>query len=63
MANLGDIHAAELHHRGYTRHVVTADTWTAEYRIVDDVTDPEAAVTTWRTFVVERAGRDIVTAV
>ena len=63
VANLGDIHAAELHHRGYTRHVVTVDTWTAEYRIVDDVTDPEAAVTTWRTFVVERAARDIVTAV
>jgi len=63
VATLGDIHAAELHHRGYTRHVVTADTWTAEYRIVDDVTDPEAAVTTWRTFVVERAARDIVTAV
>ena len=27
---------------GYTRHTVTPTTWTAEYRIVDDVADPAA---------------------
>ncbi len=63
VATLGDIQAAELHHRGYTRHVITAETWTAEYRIVDDVTDPVAALTTLQTFVIEPAARDIVTAV
>jgi len=62
VASLGDIQAAELEHRGYTRHVVTADTWTAEYRIVDDVRDPESAVATWRTFVVNAGERDVVAA-
>jgi alkaline phosphatase D len=44
---------AELVHRGYTRHTVTAEQWTAEYRIVDDETSPDSAVSTWKTFVVE----------
>ena len=33
---------AELAHRGYTRHTVDATRWLAEYRIVDDVTDPSS---------------------
>ena len=34
---------AELAHRGYTRHTVTPEAWTAEYRIVDDVADARLA--------------------
>lgn len=55
--------ASELLHRGYTRHVVTPERWTAEYRVVDDVADPASAVSTWRTFHVEAAARDQVVAV
>jgi alkaline phosphatase D len=54
---------AELAHRGYTRHTVTADTWTAEYRTVDDVADPASAVSTWRTFTVSASTRDAVAGV
>lgn len=46
---------AELAHRGYTLHTVTADTWTADYRIVADVTREDSEVSTWKTFRV-RAG-------
>ena len=49
---------AELGHRGYTRHTVTADAWTAEYRIVDDVTSADSSVSTWRTFRVDAGARD-----
>ena len=49
--------------RGYTRHVVTPETWTAEFRIVDDASDPESPVSTWKTFVVAAGARDVVTAV
>ena len=34
---------AELAHRGYIRHTVTPQTWTAEYRTVDDVATPAVA--------------------
>jgi alkaline phosphatase D len=47
-----NIVAADLVHRGYTRHTVTADAWTAEYRTVDDVTSPDSPVSTWQTFTV-----------
>ena len=47
---------AELAHRGYIRHTVTPETWTAEYRIVDDVATPDSPVSTWRTFRVARLG-------
>ena len=50
--------ASELAHRGYTRHTVTPSTWTAEYRIVDDVVDPASAVSTWSSFGVDAAARD-----
>ncbi len=49
---------AELAHRGYTRHTVTPATWTAEYRIVDNVDDPASAVSTWRTFTVAAGASD-----
>ena len=52
--------AAELAHRGYTRHTVTPATWTAEYRTVDDVVDPASAVSTWSSFGVDAAARDVV---
>ncbi|MBA3286750.1 MAG: alkaline phosphatase D family protein [Acidimicrobiia bacterium] len=52
---------AELAHRGYTRHVVTPDRWTAEYRIVDDAADPASTISTWRTFGVDATQRDAVT--
>ncbi len=55
--------AAELAHRGYTRHIVDEQQWRAEYRIVEDVTDPASAVKTWQSFTVEPATRDAVVAV
>jgi alkaline phosphatase D len=57
-----DVVDAELTHRGYTRHTVTPETWTAEYRIVDDVADSQSTVSTWKTFVVDAKVRDAVTA-
>lgn len=43
-----DVVAVELEHRGYTRHTLTADTWSAEYRMVDDVRQQDSGVSTWR---------------
>lgn len=54
--------AAELAHRGYTRHVVDAERWTAEYRIVEDASRADSAVSTWQTFTVEADTRDAVVA-
>jgi alkaline phosphatase D len=53
---------AELAHRGYTRHTVTPERWTAEYRIVADVADPASGVATWKTYRVDRSARDAVVA-
>ncbi len=53
---------AELAHRGYTRHTVTADSWTAEFRTVDDVTSADSPVSTWRTFRVDAGARDVAVA-
>ena len=61
LAGFPDVVDAELAHRGYIRHTITPDTWTAEYRIVSDVADAESSVSTWKTFVVEAAARDVVT--
>jgi alkaline phosphatase D len=55
-----DIVDAELSHRGYTRHTVTPEAWTAEYRTVDDVADPQSTVSTWKTFTVDVDMRDVV---
>jgi alkaline phosphatase D len=56
-----DIVAAEFGHRGYTRHTITDDEWTAEYRIVDDVLSADSPVATWRSFRVDPSARDRVT--
>jgi alkaline phosphatase D len=58
-----DVVEAELAHRGYTRHTITADNWTADYRIVDDIKDPDSPVSTWKTFVVGHDTRDAVSEV
>jgi alkaline phosphatase D len=50
---------AELTHRGYALHTVTPDRWTAEYRMVADVSRADSEVTTLGTYVVE-AGTNIV---
>jgi alkaline phosphatase D len=60
LAAFNDIVAAEIAHRGYTRHTVTRDSWTAEYRIVDDVLSADSPVTTWRAFEVNASTRDQV---
>ena len=60
VTGIPDVVDAELSHRGYSRHTVTPETWTAEYRIVDDVADPQSMVSTWKTFVVDAATRDAV---
>jgi len=48
-----DLVDAELAHRGYTLHTVTRDLWTADYRIVADVSDPDSEVTTFSTYEVQ----------
>ena len=53
-----DIVDAELAHRGYIRHTLTADAWTAEYRTVDDVLLAGSPVSTWQTFRVDAATPD-----
>jgi len=53
---------AELTHRGYVLHSVTPARWTAEYRIVADVTNADSEVTSLGTYAVE-AGTNIVTKV
>ncbi len=59
VAALPNIAAAELRHRGYTRHTVSPEAWLAEYRIVDDIADPASTVSTWRTFRVDGSARDL----
>jgi alkaline phosphatase D len=55
-----DIVAAEIAHRGYIRHTITARDWTAEYRIVEDVLSADSPVSTWRSFRVDSNTRDRV---
>ncbi|WP_162942435.1 alkaline phosphatase D family protein [Desertimonas flava] len=55
-----DVVGVEADHRGYVRHTVTNDAWTAEFRTVDDATDPDSAVSTWKTFTVDANVRDVV---
>lgn len=57
---LPNIIDAEVAHRGYTLHTISADTWTADYRIVDNALVEGSAVTTWKTFTV-KAGSVAVT--
>jgi len=62
LVSLPNIIDAEVSHRGYTLHTVTANDWSAQYRIVDDARVDGSAVTTWKTFAVT-AGSPTVTAV
>lgn len=55
-----DLVDAELSHRGYSLHTVTPERWTAEYRIVTEVDNPDSTVTSFGTYVVE-AGSNTVT--
>lgn len=50
--SLGDVVDAELAHRGWIRHTVTADSWVADYRIVDDVLVENSPMSTYRSFTV-----------
>jgi alkaline phosphatase D len=50
LAFFPDIVGAELEHRGWTRHVITPDHWTAELRTVDDVTRDDSPVTVHATY-------------
>ena len=43
-------------HRGWVLNTVTADEWTAEYRLVDDHTDADSAVTVGATLVTRPGG-------
>jgi alkaline phosphatase D len=53
---------AELTHRGYVFHTVTPQRWTAEYRIVTDVSREDSEVTTLGIYAVD-VGTNIVTKV
>ena len=50
---------AELTHRGYSLHTVTPQRWTADYRIVTDVSRADSEVTSLASYVVE-VGSNIV---
>jgi alkaline phosphatase D len=54
-----DLVDAELSHRGYALHTVTPQRWTAEYRIVGDVSRADSEVTSLASYVVE-AGTNTV---
>ena len=53
---------AELVYRGYTMHTVTPERWTAEYRIVTDVSDPDSEVTTFGTYTIEAGSSTVAKA-
>ena len=57
---LPNIIDAETSHRGYTLHTVTANDWTAEYRIVDNNLVEGSTTSVWKTFKVT-AGSPAVT--
>lgn len=48
-----DILDAELDHRGYILHRVTAEAWTAEYRMVESVKVPDSPVFVHATYIVD----------
>ena len=53
---------AELVYRGYTMHTVTPERWTAEYRIVTDVSDPDSEVTTFGSYTIEAGSSTVAKA-
>lgn len=58
--SLTNIIDAEAQHRGYILHTVTTDSWTADYRIVDNALVEGSTVSTWKTFKV-MAGSPFIT--
>ena len=46
----------EVGHRGWVRNTITADEWTAEFRLVEDHTDADSPVTTDATVVARPDG-------
>ena len=63
VGSIGDVVAAELAHRGWTKHTVSPTDWLAEFRIVDDALIPESASSTWKTFRHHRRATAAVTEV
>ena len=57
---LPNIIDAETSHRGYTLHTLTANDWTAEYRIVENNLVEDSSTSVWKTFKVT-AGSPAVT--
>ncbi len=55
-----DLVDAELAHRGYALHTVTPERWTAEYRIVADVSKADSEVTSFSTYVVDSGTNTVV---
>lgn len=47
---LPNIIDAEASHRGYILHTITPETWTAQYRIVDNAKVENSGVSDWKTF-------------
>jgi alkaline phosphatase D len=58
VASFPSLVAIELIRRGYIRHTVTPQQWTAEYRAVADVARADSPVDTWRRFVIDAATPD-----
>ena len=57
---LPNIIDAETSHRGYTLHILTANDWTAEYRIVENNLVEDSSTSVWKTFKV-MAGSPAIT--
>ena len=57
---LPNIIDAETSHRGYTLHTLTANDWTAEYRIVENNLVEDTSTSVWKTFKV-MAGSPAIT--
>lgn len=51
---------ANLSARGYTRHTITPDSWTAEFRQVAQIAAPDSEVSTWKTFRVEPGSPSVI---
>ncbi len=56
---LTNIIDAEASHRGYILHTITPETWTAQYRIVDDAKVENSSVSNWKTFSVTKGSATV----
>ncbi len=52
VVGLDDVVDAELAHRGYILHRLDAQRWSADYRIVDNATATDTAVSSYRQFII-----------